>query len=194
MKEAVSKEKFKLLLTQEIKKNNPKANKPTVFYFYIRDFIKIGKNIAVDWHKELYPVILSDISKSVLENTAKDISESEYAFLYDKHIAAMSLLNDNETMRNQISVLTNVSIKGTEVEHELVITTQQDVNNANGVIARLSAQISKNIEILSSWFGYKVPEEMNLNHFENVKPDLTKVTRDELIAIEKKLFGGIRKD
>lgn len=187
MKETLTKEKFQLLLSKEIKKNNPAANKPTPFYFFIKDIGKIRKNTSMEWHKELYPVILGNITGIVLEKTADDINSDSYAYLYDKHLSAEMIIKDNEEMRKQIQELASVSMGGTKVENEVIVTTQQDVNNAKLVIARLSAQISKNMEILSGWFGYNVPTKVNLEHKINTKPDLSNVTYKELKQVLDKI-------
>lgn len=82
--------------------------------------------------------------------------------LYDKASQTEILLDDINVMREEIRDLRKVKITGVKVGDSIIATTQSDVTQAKRAIASLQREINNTIEILSKWYGYNQPEDINI--------------------------------
>jgi len=103
------------------------------------------------------------IKQELLNDTIEREKEANRAHLYDKGKRADELLSDIQGMRNEIIELRRVQIGGKKLGDHIIITTQTDVNAAKRTIARLQTSITQSLELLSKWYGYNEPENVNIN-------------------------------
>lgn len=91
--------------------------------------------------------------QKLIEHELKNLEKD----LITKDKLILNILSDIETLDSQIKELKNVIIAGKKIGEDIIVTTQQDVNNAKRTIAQLLEQKKKLYEIINQMQGYNAP-------------------------------------